>query len=180
LLRGGFVYAQAVGWYARVSSESEPLMSLARKRGRKRSYRRLSLRQNPHPQCVMRHRVTTRCQQRLHGVATLWYLGFPAPGSTARQIHSVVDHSHCLATRPFLRQHPLRYLINLLHLLSSAAMHDYPSSPRRSIAPAPPKQQQTKKAGAPKAKGVVRAESGCYTCRIRCKVGHLPALPPSL
>jgi hypothetical protein len=48
-------------------------------------------------------------------------------------------------------------------------MHDSPSSPRRSIAPAPPKQQQTKKAGAPKAKGAVRAKSGCYTCRIRRK-----------
>jgi len=67
----------------------------------------------------------------------------------------------------------LRYLVNLLHLLSSAAMHDSPSSPRRSIAPAPSKQQQTKKAGAPKAKGAVRAKSGCYTCRIRRKVGHL-------
>ncbi|KAH9995654.1 hypothetical protein BJV74DRAFT_829351 [Russula compacta] len=48
-------------------------------------------------------------------------------------------------------------------------MHDSPSSPRRSIAPAPPKQQQPKKAGAPKAKGAVRAKSGCYTCRIRRK-----------
>lgn len=53
-------------------------------------------------------------------------------------------------------------------------MHDSPTSPRRSIAPAPPKQQQAKKAGAPKAKGAVRAKSGCYTCRIRRKVGHLP------
>ena len=60
--------------------------------------------------------------------------------------------------------------VNLLHLLSSAAMHDSPSSPRRSIAPAPPKQPQAKKAGAPKAKGAVRAKSGCYTCRIRRKV----------
>ena len=79
----------------------------------------------------------------------------------------------------FNHTHPLflRYLVNLLHLLSSAAMHDSPSSPRRSIAPAPPKQQQTKKAGAPKAKGAVRAKSGCYTCRIRRKVGHLPPLP---
>ncbi|KAH9963088.1 fungal-specific transcription factor domain-containing protein [Lactifluus volemus] len=48
-------------------------------------------------------------------------------------------------------------------------MHDSPSSPRRSLAPAPPKQQQAKKAGAPKAKGAVRAKSGCYTCRIRRK-----------
>ncbi|KAI9460745.1 fungal-specific transcription factor domain-containing protein [Russula earlei] len=48
-------------------------------------------------------------------------------------------------------------------------MHDSPSSPRRSIAPAPLKQQQAKKAGAPKAKGAVRAKSGCYTCRIRRK-----------
>ncbi|KAI0255154.1 fungal-specific transcription factor domain-containing protein [Lactifluus subvellereus] len=48
-------------------------------------------------------------------------------------------------------------------------MHDSPSSPRRSIAPVPPKQQQAKKAGAPKAKGAVRAKSGCYTCRIRRK-----------
>jgi len=48
-------------------------------------------------------------------------------------------------------------------------MHDSPSSPRRSIAPAPPKQLQAKKAGAPKAKGAVRAKSGCYTCRIRRK-----------
>ncbi|KAI9428311.1 hypothetical protein H4582DRAFT_790642 [Lactarius indigo] len=48
-------------------------------------------------------------------------------------------------------------------------MHDSPSSPRRSIAPAPPKQHQPKKAGAPKAKGAVRAKSGCYTCRIRRK-----------
>jgi hypothetical protein len=48
-------------------------------------------------------------------------------------------------------------------------MHDSPSSPRRSIAPAPPKQHQSKKAGAPKAKGAVRAKSGCYTCRIRRK-----------
>lgn len=70
----------------------------------------------------------------------------------------------------------LRYLVNLLHLLSSAAMHDSPSSPRRSIAPAPSKQQHAKKAGAPKAKGAVRAKSGCYTCRIRRKVGHLPCL----
>lgn len=60
-------------------------------------------------------------------------------------------------------------------------MHDSPSSPRRSIAPAPPtKQQQTKKAGAPKAKGAVRAKSGCYTCRIRRKVGHLAPPPPFL
>src|SRR6266576_6139527 len=80
----------------------------------------------------------------------------------------------------FNHTHPLflRYLVNLLHLLSSAAMHDSPSSPRRSIAPAPPKQQQTKKAGAPKAKGAVRAKSGCYTCRIRRKVGHLLLDPP--
>ncbi|KAI0288799.1 fungal-specific transcription factor domain-containing protein [Russula brevipes] len=48
-------------------------------------------------------------------------------------------------------------------------MHDSPSSPRRSIAPAPPKQQHAKKSGAPKAKGAVRAKSGCYTCRIRRK-----------
>ncbi|KAI0264351.1 fungal-specific transcription factor domain-containing protein [Gloeopeniophorella convolvens] len=48
-------------------------------------------------------------------------------------------------------------------------MHDSPSSPRRSIAPAPPKQQPSKKVGAPKAKGAVRAKSGCYTCRIRRK-----------
>jgi hypothetical protein len=40
-----------------------------------------------------------------------------------------------------------------------------------------PKQQQAKKAGAPKAKGAVRAKSGCYTCRIRRKVGHLPLSP---
>jgi hypothetical protein len=65
-------------------------------------------------------------------------------------------------------------------------MHDSPSSPRRSLAPAPPKQQQAKKAGAPKAKGAVRAKSGCYTCRIRRKVCHstfsisLPALAHSL
>lgn len=72
---------------------------------------------------------------------------------------------HSITLKPFLR-----YLVNLLHLLSSAAMHDSPSSPRRSIAPAPPKQQQAKKAGAPKAKGAVRAKSGCYTCRIRRKV----------
>lgn len=62
-------------------------------------------------------------------------------------------------------------------------MHDSPSSPRRSIAPAPLKQQQTKKAGAPKAKGAVRAKSGCYTCRIRRKVSWwwlmLPS-PPSV
>ena len=72
---------------------------------------------------------------------------------------------HSIPVKPVLR-----YLVNLLHLLSSAAMHDSPSSPRRSIAPAPPKQHQAKKAGAPKAKGAVRAKSGCYTCRIRRKV----------
>lgn len=74
---------------------------------------------------------------------------------------------------------PPRTLANLLHLLSSAAMHDSPSSPRRSIAPAPPKQQQAKKAGAPKAKGAVRAKSGCYTCRIRRKV-NIPPRPTLL
>ena len=57
-------------------------------------------------------------------------------------------------------------------------MHDSPSSPRRSIAPAPPKQQQPKKAGAPKAKGAVRAKSGCYTCRIRRKVCSTRFRPP--
>lgn len=41
------------------------------------------------------------------------------------------------------------------------------SSPRRSIATS----KGTKKVGAPKAKGAVRAKSGCYTCRIRRKVG---------
>src|SRR6267154_1171721 len=87
-------------------------------------------------------------------------------------VHSPpVNHTHPLV---------LRYLVNLLHLLSSAAMHDSPSSPRRSIAPAPPKQQHTQKAGAPKAKGAVRAKSGCYTCRIRRKVGHLPLHPTPL
>jgi len=45
-------------------------------------------------------------------------------------------------------------------------MHNIPPSPRRSIA-ATPKAQ--KKVGAPKAKGAVRAKSGCYTCRIRRK-----------
>ncbi|KAJ7707435.1 hypothetical protein B0H17DRAFT_1032691 [Mycena rosella] len=36
--------------------------------------------------------------------------------------------------------------------------------------PAAPKSPQSKKQGAPKAKGAVRAKSGCYTCRIRRKV----------
>ncbi|KAJ7858128.1 fungal-specific transcription factor domain-containing protein [Mycena olivaceomarginata] len=35
--------------------------------------------------------------------------------------------------------------------------------------PASPKSPQTKKQGAPKQKGAVRAKSGCYTCRIRRK-----------
>ncbi|KAG6334493.1 hypothetical protein ID866_4604 [Astraeus odoratus] len=35
--------------------------------------------------------------------------------------------------------------------------------------PPAPKSPQTKRAGAPKAKGAVRAKSGCYTCRIRRK-----------
>jgi len=35
--------------------------------------------------------------------------------------------------------------------------------------PAAPKEQLSKKPGAPKAKGAVRAKSGCYTCRIRRK-----------
>ncbi|KAF9467989.1 fungal-specific transcription factor domain-containing protein [Collybia nuda] len=35
--------------------------------------------------------------------------------------------------------------------------------------PALPKSSSTKRAGAPKAKGAVRAKSGCYTCRIRRK-----------
>ncbi|KAJ7911976.1 hypothetical protein B0H13DRAFT_2660306 [Mycena leptocephala] len=35
--------------------------------------------------------------------------------------------------------------------------------------PAAPKSPQSKKPGAPKAKGAVRAKSGCYTCRIRRK-----------
>jgi len=38
--------------------------------------------------------------------------------------------------------------------------------------PAAPKSPttQARRAGAPKAKGAVRAKSGCYTCRIRRKV----------
>jgi hypothetical protein len=39
--------------------------------------------------------------------------------------------------------------------------------------PASPKSPQSKKQGAPKAKGAVRAKSGCYTCRIRRKVYSL-------
>ncbi|KAA1467751.1 hypothetical protein DENSPDRAFT_769670 [Dentipellis sp. KUC8613] len=46
-------------------------------------------------------------------------------------------------------------------------MHDLSPSPRRSIVASQPK--QPKKSGAPKAKGAVRAKSGCYTCRIRRK-----------
>ncbi|KAI0052302.1 hypothetical protein FA95DRAFT_1381166 [Auriscalpium vulgare] len=46
-------------------------------------------------------------------------------------------------------------------------MHDLAASPRRALA-APPK-SHPKKIGAPKAKGAVRAKSGCYTCRIRRK-----------
>ncbi|KAF9647997.1 hypothetical protein BDM02DRAFT_2463820 [Thelephora ganbajun] len=51
-------------------------------------------------------------------------------------------------------------------------MPDYPPV-RRSIPspPGPVAGKITKKPGAPKAKGAVRAKSGCYTCRIRRKVG---------
>ncbi|KAI0067251.1 hypothetical protein BV25DRAFT_1794791, partial [Artomyces pyxidatus] len=49
---------------------------------------------------------------------------------------------------------------------SPSQMHDLSASPRRSL-PATPKPH--KKVGAPKAKGAVRAKSGCYTCRIRRK-----------
>lgn len=42
--------------------------------------------------------------------------------------------------------------------------------------PAAPKSSVTKKVGAPKAKGAVRAKSGCYTCRIRRKVGPLHSI----
>jgi len=49
-------------------------------------------------------------------------------------------------------------------------MPDYPPV-RRNIPspPGPPAGKITKKPGAPKAKGAVRAKSGCYTCRIRRK-----------
>ena len=59
-------------------------------------------------------------------------------------------------------------------------MPDYPPV-RRNIPspPGPPAGKITKKPGAPKAKGAVRAKSGCYTCRIRRKVGFLPDHPPS-
>ena len=53
-------------------------------------------------------------------------------------------------------------------------MPDYP--PVRRNIPSPPgpvNGKITKKPGAPKAKGAVRAKSGCYTCRIRRKVGSL-------
>ena len=51
-------------------------------------------------------------------------------------------------------------------------MPDY--SPVRRNIPSPPgpvNGKISKKPGAPKAKGAVRAKSGCYTCRIRRKVG---------
>lgn len=51
-------------------------------------------------------------------------------------------------------------------------MPDYP--PVRRNIPSPPGPAHgkiTKKPGTPKAKGAVRAKSGCYTCRIRRKVG---------
>ena len=50
-------------------------------------------------------------------------------------------------------------------------MPDYPPV-RRNIPspPGPAPGKITKKPGAPKAKGAVRAKSGCYTCRIRRKV----------
>lgn len=44
--------------------------------------------------------------------------------------------------------------------------------------PVAPKSSPTKKNGAPKAKGAVRAKSGCYTCRIRRKVGSSKARSP--
>lgn len=46
-------------------------------------------------------------------------------------------------------------------------------SPEPSPAPASKPAPTTKKTGAPKAKGAVRAKSGCYTCRIRRKVGFI-------
>ena len=56
-------------------------------------------------------------------------------------------------------------------LLTSLPMPDYPPV-RRNIPspPGPAAGKITKKPGAPKAKGAVRAKSGCYTCRIRRKV----------
>ncbi|KAJ3565172.1 hypothetical protein NP233_g7807 [Leucocoprinus birnbaumii] len=44
-----------------------------------------------------------------------------------------------------------------------------PPAPKSPVSSAPPS-ATTKRAGAPKAKGAVRAKSGCYTCRIRRKV----------
>ena len=44
--------------------------------------------------------------------------------------------------------------------------------------PPAPKSPQAKRAGAPKAKGAVRAKSGCYTCRIRRKVRRSPVPVP--
>ncbi|KAJ6532036.1 fungal-specific transcription factor domain-containing protein [Mycena capillaripes] len=46
--------------------------------------------------------------------------------------------------------------------------------------PAAPKSPQSKKQGAPKAKGAVRAKSGCYTCRIRRKVSLVVSEYPTL
>lgn len=45
-----------------------------------------------------------------------------------------------------------------------------PDVPIRRSLPASPNAKIQKKQGAPKAKGSVRAKSGCYTCRIRRKV----------
>ncbi|KZT02277.1 uncharacterized protein LAESUDRAFT_434938 [Laetiporus sulphureus 93-53] len=47
-------------------------------------------------------------------------------------------------------------------------MPDAPSSPRKVVS-STSNAARSKKTGAPKPKGAVRAKSGCYTCRIRRK-----------
>ena len=91
---------------------------------------------------------------------------------------SLVVYSQPLLLRPLgFAPPPLlsQYLSSRLVIrppLCYPSMPDYP--PVRRNIPSPPGPaggKVSKKPGAPKAKGAVRAKSGCYTCRIRRKVG---------
>ena len=84
--------------------------------------------------------------------------------------------------QPYLSQSPLCFRVLLpLYIPPAAHPHSLPPRPAATHMPPAPKSPQAKRAGAPKAKGAVRAKSGCYTCRIRRKVRHtpVPSLSPS-
>lgn len=110
-----------------------------------------------------------------------WTGGWPGAGGDGRCLMGRFPRGHSpeedscvynwrplvLSRLPVLLPHPpFRVLFPVQFPVLPTHMQDL-SSPRRSIATS----KGTKKVGAPKAKGAVRAKSGCYTCRIRRKVG---------